>query len=484
MIISDVGSATDVDPGTNPNFMWNLGILETMVDVTPNGTLIPGLATSWENVNGTSWIFHLRTNVKFHDGKNMTAYDVKYSFNRTMSKSASAKKYLNIIACNVIDDHTVELVTKEPDAAMPGRMTIAQAVIYSNASVENDKGAIKTPIGTGPFKFAGVEANTGYMTLERFDDYYNGTAALKKIIMKYGISDANAREMAIEKGEVDLIVEPPLASTSRMENNSDLTVYTYDWHGSYKLIFANLTKEPFNDVRVRQALAYAIDRENIANNVLLDRGSVSNGNGVPNFVPWYNSSIVGYSYNVTKAKQLLSDAGWKDTDGDGILDKNGKKFELTLYSANGNPACPEIAPVIQSEFKDIGISVDVQVLDSSAIASHNQEWGYVYISYEVPLYMRDPSYYPETQYMTGGVSNAFKYSNSKVDALLLQARSEFNVTKRYQIYEDVQAIIVDECPTIVFDRQRYCVVTRSDLVGYVPYAVAHNSRLNKDMHFV
>jgi peptide/nickel transport system substrate-binding protein len=486
LVIGDDGThaITDLDPVTSPNQLWNYRITECLVEVNQDGSLSPGLAKSWENVDGTHWIFHLRDNVKFQDGKPMTADDVKYALDRSMSQSASNKVQLAFKQCNVIDKYTVEFVTDKPDASIPGRLSSSRAAIYSDTSETNKKGVITKPIATGPFKIASYDMATETLYLDRFDDYYNGIAKLAHIIIKANMANPNSREMAIEKGEVDLTVEPTIASTSRLEKNPDLHVYVYDWNGQYMIKYGNLTKEPYNDVRVRKAMAYALDRKNIVSSLLQDRGVVNEGNGVPSMAPWYNGNVAGYSYDVAKAKALLKDAGWTDTDGDGIVDKNGKPFKITLYTSTENPAQAIMAPAIQSQLQDIGIYSEIQVLDYSAVSPHSQDWGFIQLTYTVPFLIYDPSYFLENTFMTGGSSNAMKYSNPSVDDLLKQARSEMDTNKRYDLYREVQKIVVDDdCVNIYFASSRYSLITRSDLKGYIPYVTPHNWRINKDMHF-
>lgn len=484
LVIGDAFSLNDLDPANSANSLWNWRIGECLVEVNPDGSLGPGLAKSWENVNGASWIFHLREDVKFHDGKKMTAYDVKYSLDRSMNRSASNVVTLGIEQCNIIDEYTVEMVTKKTDASIPGRMSGPRAIIYSNTSVTDEKGVITKLVATGPFKIVSREAATDTLTLDRFDEYYNGTARLARVIITFNMANENSREMAIENGDVDLTVEPSIASTTRLKKNSDLEVYVYDWHGQYMLKFGNLTKAPYDDVRVRKAIAYALDRENIVSSLLLDRGVVNKGNGVPSVAKWYNSDVTGYSYDVSKAKELLKEAGWTDTDGDGIVDKDGKAFRITFYTSTNNPAQTVMAPAIQSQLLDIGIGSEIQVLDYSAINDHTQDWGFLQLTYTVPLIVNDPSYFLENNFKTGGSSNIMNYSNQSLDELLAEALSEINETRRYELYRQAQKIVTDDdCVHIYFASSRYCLITRSDLKGYIPYVVTHNWRLNKDMYF-
>ena len=484
LIIGDAFSLNDLDPANSANSLWNWRVGECLVEVDPDGSLSPGLAKSWENVNGTSWIFHLREDVKFHDGKKMTAYDVKYSLDRSMNRSASNVVTLAIKQCNVIDEYTVELVTENTDASIPGRMSGPRAIIYSNTSVTDEKGVITKLVTTGPFKIISRDAATDKLTLDRFDEYYNGTGRLAHVIITFNMANENSREMAIENGDVDITVEPSIASTSRLKKNSDLNVYVYDWHGQFMLKFGNLTRAPYDDTRVRKALAYALDRENIVNSILLDRGIVNKGNGVPSVAKWCNSGVTGYSYNVSKAKELLKEAGWTDTDGDGIVDKDGRAFKINFYTSTDNPAQTVMAPAIQSQLLNIGIGSDIQVLDYSAINAHTQDWGFLQLTYTVPLIVNDPSYFLENNFKTGGSSNIMNYSNQSLDKLLTEARSELNETRRYELYRQAQKIVTDDdCVHVYFASSRYCLITRSDLKGYVPYVVTHNWRLNKDMYF-
>jgi len=482
MVIAEPWGISSVDPAKAGGTLNNFLVLETLTFMEPDFSLVPGLAKSWELIDDTTWRVHLKDNIKFHDNTELTADDVKFSFDRNMEKNPTIRGELGIKSVEKIDDYTIDIITEKPDAAIPAALSYAKAVIYSKNSVEKD-GIIIKPIGTGPFKFEKYDKASDILELSKNENYWNGVPKLDTVLIQGGVGEASTRELAIEKGEVDFTTEPPLGSTERLKANSDFNIIIHPLCQGYKLNFGNLSKAPYDDIKVRKAIAYAVDKESIVEHILYERGEISNGMGFVPGIEWRNNDLVGYPYDPHKAKQLLKEAGWEDTDNDGILDKDGKAFKMTLYTWPQRPALPPLAETVQSQFKEIGIDAEVRIMDWSAIKERLNEWGAIRVSGGATcMRIPDPSYYLERNFHSEGNSNSYGYKNEEVDRLLEEGRSTFDKQKRYDMYREVQEIVVDDVADVYIAYHNIAVVTKSSVKGYVPNPSAHDYRINPGIY--
>jgi peptide/nickel transport system substrate-binding protein len=480
LVIGEVWGMGGIDPGLEGYNLNNFLVIEGLTAISPDFEIIPSIASSWNYEGDSTWRFELNEDIKFHDGSTVTADDVKYSLDRSMELNPDLQGKLNIKEVSVIDDTTVDIITNTPDASTPARMAYGAAGIYKEN--EESDGAISSPICTGPFKFVSYDKATDTLVIEKNEEYRDGAPTLDTITIKFGIGEANTREMAVEAGEVDFTTEPTLGSTERLQNDPDLDVTIHELCQGYKLKFGDLSKAPYDDVRVRKAIAYAIDRENIVENILMQRASVSDDTGFTPGLEWRNNDLEGYSYDVQKAKDLLAEAGWEDTDGDGIIDKDGKKFSITLYTWPQRPALPSLAQAVQSMLDDIGIEAEVRVMEWDAISDRADEWGMIWVAGgDACMMIPDPSYYMEGQFYSE--SNDYNYNNPEVDELLLNARATFDEEERYELYREAQKIVYDDdCAQVRVAYHSLMVVTDDDVKGYVPNPAHHDYCISKDMY--
>lgn len=480
LIIADSGARPNIDPGLQGNSLSNFRVAEGLTSISPDFEIVPCVAKSWEHVGDDVWRFHLNENILFHDGSKVTADDVVSALERTIELNPSVRSQLHIKDIIKVDDLTVDITSNTSDASIPARLAYGGAIIYKKN--EESDGTILLPICTGPFKVAGFDKATSVMELAKNENYRDGAPLLDTITVRFGISDANAREMAIESGEVDFTTEPPLGSTTSLKNNQDLNVIIHSLCQGYKLKFGDVSKAPYDDVRVRKAIAYAIDKQSIVDNILLGRGEVTDGNAIVHGLAWRNNDIEGYPYDVNKAKDLLEEAGWKDSNGDGILDKDGQAFKITLYTWPSRPALPLIEQAIQSQLQEIGIESEARVMDSTAINDRTGEWGMIWVSGgDTCMMIPDPSYYIEGQFLSSMVD--YHYKNQEVDELISEARGTFDQDKRYELYKQVQKIVYDvDCAQVPIAYHNLCVVSKKDVAGYVPNPARHDYCISKEMH--
>jgi peptide/nickel transport system substrate-binding protein len=440
-------------------------IHETLVRAVWEGgeyKLNPGLATSWELVNSTCWKFNLRKGVKFHDGTPFNASAVKYNFDKlldmnrpsTMARTFIQGFYLKSV--QVQDDYTILMYTQVPSPLVINSLAQCDLCIISPTASKRygDKDYGRNPVGTGPFRF--VEWVQGqYVKLGKNKDYWGKAAALDEVIFKT-IPDDGTRFMSFLAGEIDVASNvPPQRVSEVMADPKKILIKA----PSTRVIFfqLNTLKYPFNDLRVRQAVAHALDRDSIVKNILLDMGKPATlliAPGVMFRLPEKEYGAGGpYPYDPNKAKQLLAQAGWADTNGDGIVEKDGKPFEVTLTNPSGRYLKDkEICEVMAEQFlKNIGIKVKIQVLDSAAwlnkVSGGDFEMsilGWTSSGMEVDLFFRRvfrtvPSL---------GRAQWSCYSNPQFDEILDKGGIEMDPAKRAEYYMEAQRIVMKDSPVV------------------------------------
>jgi len=349
----------DADVSTN--------IFETLVDLDENGDIIPKLATSWETSDGKTWIFHLRKNVKFHDGTELNADAVVVSFTRQKEDSpyyyypgrnSSFNLYLKDIVSSIeaLDSETVKIVLNYPFTPLLTYLTQPSTLIASPTALEKYKEKfVSNPVGTGPFVFK-EWVKDDHITLVKNENYWGKVPNVDQLIFKV-IPDASSRFLEMQKGTVclarDLIPEqikainagsfPHLKTVSRPAS-------------SIGYLGINQQKKPFDDVLVRKAINYAIDKDAIVEVIM--EGLVSPAkNPLPQWMKENNTEVPGYPYDPEKAKELLEEAGYP----------NGFTAELWTFAFERNymPNAPLVAQKIQSDLKKIGIDVKLSVFESA-----------------------------------------------------------------------------------------------------------------------
>lgn len=454
-------------------------IVETLVAIDQEYNLKPWLALSWGQTDDRTWTFKLRDDVFFHDGSKMTASDVKFSLQRAAEIDSTVKGLLKLDSIDVVDDTTLRIRTTEPNSILPVALHYYNAGIISPKSV-NDKNEVVTPIGTGPFRFENYDPKTQVLTAVRNDKWWGGKAKLEKIVIK-PLTDPNTRVLALENGEVDFTVEIPYSEVDRIRSQSDFAVEQFPSCYIYR-VDLNSKHSALSDLKVRQALSYATDREDIVKYVLFGIGTPAKG-PFNSDMPWTNKSIEPYSFNAEKAKELLAEAGWKDENGDGILDKDGKPLKLSLLTYPTRSALPAIAESLAGQFKSIGADVNIEVLDWGAIVDRRKsgDWDMVLMATNSAM-IPDPYYYLQRSYGAGGAYNYVNYYNPTVDSLLNETLIAKDKNERYKIFMDIQAITWDEVLNIVVAQSNMLAVHKANVKGFQFDPTAHDYRLNADMY--
>ena len=443
-------------------------VVEPLFIIDVNGKLKPWLAEGYEvSSDGLTYTIRIKKSIKFHDGTPLTAEAVKFSLERILDLNVRVPgrhNYLVIKEIEVVDDYTVRIRLKHTFAPFISLLTdTATGIMSPNAVkklgediVHNLKG-----VGTGPFKF--VEWVKGdRIVLERNDEYWGGKPKLKKIIFKV-VPDANTREAMLLAGDLDMIVLPPAADIPALAKRSDVKLW---FSNASRTMFIGINTQygPLKDVRVRQALNYAVDKEAIVKNVLLGLGKPLDAP-----IPWFFFSykpLKPYEYDPEKAKKLLAEAGYPDG------------FEVTLFAPNGRYLFDkEVAEAVASYLEAVGIKVNIRIHDWPTYVSllfQPREKTQLQL-FLLGFGVGTPD--PHFQYYLSFHSKAFPpngfnfffYNNSEVDTLLDEAVKTLGPEKRATMYQRVSEILWHDCPWIWLYVQSYVVATSSKVKGLIMY---------------
>jgi len=423
----------------------NKGLIEQLVTRDMQGTFVPLLATSWSiSDDGLVWTFQLRKGVKFHDGHELTAEDVKATFDRMLNPDYQlplASVLQVISSVKIVDVYTVQLLTAAPVADMLPRLCWCHAGILSKDAVAQWGADLDWhPVGTGPYKFDGHVPEES-VTLVRFDDYWGGRPYLDKVVFLTVREDATRVAMLLA-GEADVIVDMPAADVQRLQATSGIHVALAPSTRVAHIGF-NCLKPPFDNVLVREACNYAIDRDALVAGILKGVGAVSDSFVSP--IVWGYYGVDEYSYQPDKARQLLAAAGYP----------NG--FHATLATPQGRYFMDkETAVAVQDMLGAVGVQLDVKVVDWATYLSmlttprdKNEielyllgwESGTGDIGYLLDLLI-DSAVWPPSGW------NTMFYKNATVDALIAASRRLLNPVERYAVVSQIQELVVHDAPWI------------------------------------
>jgi peptide/nickel transport system substrate-binding protein len=438
-----------------------------LVAINPDYTPVPDLAEKWDNPDDKTWVFHLRQGVKFHDGSNLTATDVKYTYESVLDPSFNSPLrsfYLSVDKVDATDPTTVTFTLKEPFAPFLSYMDLG--IVPQASGTKPDFGT--KPVGTGPFK---VDTwNTGdSIDLSAFDGFYAGRANLDRVRVKV-VPDNSARVVALESGDLDF-VQSPLSpqDVAREQSAAKLKVDRTPAAG-YTYINLNTADPILSDKMVRQALSHLVNKQQIIDTIYKGIGKPANGPIVPGM--WaYSEDIPSYDYSPDKAKQLLDDAGWK-AGADGIRAKDGQKLSLVVRTHSEDPDRKQLIQVLQSEFQNVGIDATTNTVEFPAFFQDVQDGKYQ-VGVIGWLNLSDPDRATFRQFTTDGSANYGKYHNDQVDSLLKQARVTLDQSQAKSLYTNAVKLIVDDAPYIFVQYQEYIAMYTPKLQAYTINPVAN-----------
>ncbi len=432
------------------------------------GELASDIKRSDDNLTFT---FILRDGVKFHDGRPFTSADAKYTldlvFSSTFAKSASfyegtgAERKSYIKSVEAPDAHTLVVTTTKPwTGLLPNLVPVA---IIPKDSYETQK---DHPLGSGPFKFVSYDSSQQVVDLQANPDYWDGAPHIPVVRVRV-ISDTNALQAELRSGRVDIAPLPTSLSPDAVKllrQDPQLQVFQFTGSNVY-LLTLNCSQPPLNDARVRQAIAYAIDRESMIRDLLLGQGKIAHS-----ILPeesWAYSPGHTYSFDPSMAKKLLDEAGLKDPDGDGPLMRFAKPL---VYKVSGsNVSGKNYAGVIQNYLKNVGVPVTIETAELNTLFDELRR-GNFQIFYgqwvggnQDPIFFKDLFATSEIPTETRASRNRSRYSNRELDALIDEAVNTFDRDKAKQLYERIQDIVTRDVPVLPLWYQANIVIAQKNV---------------------
>ena len=417
-----------------------------------NLNLVGDLAERWEvSADKKVITFYLKKGVKWHDGAPFTSKDVKYTYEVIVDNNtptAYDADFRLIDRLEVVDDYTIKVYYKKAYAPALASWTVSILPSHLLKGREITKSPLqRSPVGTGPYKFFEWKSQD-HITLIANQNYFEKRPNIARYIFRV-IPDTSSMFLELLNENIDLMGLTPLQFT-KMTNNPrfkrSFKKYKY-LANSYTYIGYNLKNPLFKDKRVRQALTYATPKEDIIKGVLFGLGEIATGPYKPGTI-WYNKNVKRYPYNLKKAKELLYQAGYRDIDNDGVLEKGGKEFKITILTNQGNSSRSKVAEIVQQSWKKIGVKVEIRILEWATFISEyidKRNFEVVILGWSIP---QEPDLYDvwHSSNCKDKKLNFICYQNKDVDRLIELARTEFNIDKRKEYYYKIQEILAEEQP--------------------------------------
>jgi peptide/nickel transport system substrate-binding protein len=450
------GALDTLDPQKSVTIVSNQvreNIYERLIQYAPDlQTLQPMLATSWDvSPDGLTYTFHLRQGVKFSDGHPFTADDVVYTYNRMESKAEASPRvsdWTDITAVKKVDPYTVEFDLAKPYA--PFLTTIeGWQILPDEPNVDFNK----TPIGTGPFMMKEWVPND-HITLVKNPNYWQpGHPYLDSVVFKF-IPDSQTRVVDLETGAVNVLNSVPFDRVQELAKNTKVNLLQASGFVRDTLGF-NDTKPPFNNPLVRQALSMAIDRDTIVKTIMFGYATATSDPIVPG-TPWSDQAAdQALSYNMTKAKQLLQQAGL------------GGGFSTTIKVSPTYPQEVQMAQVIQQAWQQLGVKTTIDQLEWSTWIQQVV----VNKDFDVEIVLHSSSPGPDSWtynwLVTKGSVNLVNYSSPQMDQLLNEGRQTSDQQKQVQIYDQVQQLFAKDAPWTNIDYEKTLAAETKNVQGWV-----------------
>ncbi|HYC90376.1 MAG TPA: ABC transporter substrate-binding protein [Thermoanaerobaculia bacterium] len=415
---------------------------------------IPGLADSWEILEGGRlYRFELNQKATFADGTPVKASDVVFTLKKIFDPTSEALQiigafeYLDLARTRAVDDDTVEIGFRQPLAAQLIRfhdVMVLPEHVYSKGKFREDFNS--TAVGSGPYRL--VKRDPGKeVIIERREDYWREKPPLKRVIFKV-ISDHATAWNALRRGDID---ETRLSSDVwRREHQNPQYANSVDFRRfytmSYNFIAWNLRTPRLADKRVRQALSMCIPTQSVINDLYYGTARAMSGPFTPDSFA-YNPTVPVIRHDLTGAKRLLTNAGWMDSNGDGVVDSKGKPLKIELILMAGNATTLQFGQMLQGEMKKIGVQLELSVLDFSSAIQRIMNGNYeaAYFGYDLD---NDPDPFNilhSSQVPPRGQNFAY-YANPEIDRIIVQARSEMDRSKRKDLYWRLHEIVAADQP--------------------------------------
>lgn len=426
-------------------------VYEGLLKPAPDGTLLPAIAEHYTMAaDGRSYTFYLRPGVKFHDGKTVTTADVQYSLERLMGThtgQALSPFFTKVEAVETPDAKRVILKLKEVDASLLSNLTTASIIPKEHQDLNTQ------PIGTGPFRF--VEYRPGQrVIMEKFEDYWQAELPLLDKVEFRIIPDREAALIALKNGAVDIY---PRIDHNRIAELGEGFYSLQAKQNMVQVLAMNLKREPFTDLRVRQAVNYAINKDELIELAAFGFGTKLGSGFSPAMTNFYEPGLEDlYAYNLERARQLLADAGYRDG------------FKTTLAVPSNYQFHVDTAQIIVEQLKKVGIEVEIELVEWAVWLQRIYQGR----DYEMTITGLSGKLDPLPvliRYTSDYANNFFNYENAEYDLLNRQAAAESDPKKRATFYKKAQRILAEDAAAVFLMDPHYTVALKNKIAGYKMY---------------
>lgn len=448
----------DLDPahGWNAWTLTRTATTEHLATINENMEIVPQLSDSWEVIDPLTWKFHIRQGVKFSNGKELTPEDVKKSIERAVSMDDRAKANAKLDSITV-DGEYIIYKTTEPYSSLLENLTEPLFSIIDTD--QSDEDIAKAPIGTGPYAIVSFTPQEE-IKLEANKEYWGGTPGLDTISVKI-IPDDDARLLALQSGDIQMAQRLGATALSILKDDADYTIKEVESLRVLYLAF-NHNNEFFSDIRVREAISSAIDREKLTT---VAAGEPA-GALFPKIANFGYDKLKLQEYNLENAKAKLAEAGFVDSDGDGIVEKDGKKLSFTIAIA-GDAA---IAETVQAQLKDVGIEMNIQLLESTVEVRESKSFEALLLNY-VTATTGDARRFLSQNYSSTGTDNFGDYKNEEFDAVVKELSQTFDEAKKLELIIKAQQIVNDDTANVFLMSTKNNTVTKNNVQNVIVHPI-------------
>ena len=435
IIIGVASEPSSLDPNLSMGASINENMAYCLTNLSDTLEVQPEIAKSWEvSPDELVYTFEINTDVRFANGDSVTAEDVRFSLQRAWDYPSNSQLFDCVSSIEVVDDTHVKCTLSYPCALFLSYMADSAACIVSKKVVEaagEDYGINPAGSCAGPYDFVSWEAGVG-VKLTANPHYYGGELAIKDVEFRF-ITEASTGAISIEAGDIDIYGNPNYIDVVNLRDNKKVSIHEQVLSG-FDFLGFNVANPPYNNELVRQAIAYAFDREELVVAAIGEGGAQPADGFFPDFVFGHSDHIQTYTKDTAKAKELLTQAGYPDG------------LEISIITMGG--ARSKAAEYLQDAMKDSGFTVNIEMTEWSKFVDDlvNGNLGAFIIGVSGDVPDADGTLYP--QFRSDGGQNVHTYANEEVDRMLLQARQSSDSAERLQLYEDVQNILMEELPCI------------------------------------
>lgn len=435
------------------------GVAETLFMLDEDMNVYAHLADSYSlSDDQLTYEIKIKDGITFQNGKALDAESVKKSLQRTMDMNDRAPDDLKIASMEA-DGQTLKVTTSEPNPAFINNLTDPYACIIDTESGE-DFG--EKPVGTGPYIVEKVEQDK-QTSLVSYDDYWQGLPGLSKLEV-VAVADKDTMVAAMQSGDLDMAYGMSYEGQTMLKDDPNYKILTVATARVYK-IYHNLNNKHLQNANVRKAINMLVDKDTYGSVVM-------NGFGEPAVGAFdgtiYGEGLTATEYNVEEAKKLLEQEGYKDSNGNGNLDKDGEELSLRIVTYSSRAELPLISEALQEQLRQVGIESSVSI--SESITDELKADAFELAPYAfVTLPTGDPASYIHTVFGTEGANNFSHYSNAEVDKLIKELDTEFDKEKRGEISKKIVQHVLDDDAMCFMERLKMSLVTTSKVTGVKPH---------------